>query len=668
MGSTCVLAGMAFAETPSQAPARPPGATISETDYLVDVPSVISVSRLAQTLDETPGAVTILDREFIRMTGARDVVDVLRFVPGFQTTSSYETDAPMATYHGRNDDWANRIQVLVDGRSVYSSLLQGSAGIGWQTLALDDIERIEVLRGSNSATYGARAFLGVVNIISRDVRDTTGVAASVSRGENGVADAGASLGWTDQDASFRLSADSVSDDGLKGAFGKNHTERMNFSSHFALEHGAELDLRAGGLGIYAGRGSSDSAQYGNPERRWSLGSQFVQADWRKSLDESQDLALTLSHTENSSRDHFAYLTHDPIPDNNGIPRDYYGASVDFGGDEYVDTVTVQHTVRLSPSLRSVWGGEFRRERVVSPALFSATGGATTDFYRLFGSAEWRLSDSLLLNAGALAEHSDADGDSLSPRLMLNWRVAPGHTLRAGASTAFRPPSAYEKYGQVLYVDAQRQYPTGHFIFNNGTLVPEKLFSQELGYYFAPLNSAFSGDVRVFQEQITDGISHTENGIIPGIQPQYNLNRTQDQISGMELQVNWVPAPATRVFLSQTWTAIDVSASSGVESQFRTAHGAPRYAASLVVMHSFANGWHASVMHQVADDVALMSISDNQWLFSMQRTDLRLAKDLRLGGYKSELAAVLQNLGEPYQDGDHKYYFNRRALMTLKIEY
>ena len=134
---------------------------LSERDFLGEVPVVLSVSRLAQPLDEAPGAVTILDRQFIRMSGARDVSDLLRMVPGFQTTTSFETDAPLASYHGRSDDWANRIQVLVDGRSVYSGHLQGSAGLGLQTLALDDIARIEVLRGSNSATYGARAFLGL---------------------------------------------------------------------------------------------------------------------------------------------------------------------------------------------------------------------------------------------------------------------------------------------------------------------------------------------------------------------------------------------------------------------------------------------------------------------------------------------------------------------------
>ena len=633
------------------------GAAVSESDYLAEVPTVISVSRLAQTLEDTPGAVTILDRQFIRMTGARSVVDVLRFVPGFQTTTSFETDAPMATYHGRNDDWANRIQVLVDGRSVYSGLLQGSAGIGWQTLALDDIERIEVLRGSNSATYGARAFLGVVNIISRDVRDTVGSSASLTRGENGIADVGASLGWGNADAGYRISADSTSDDGLRGAYGANHTERMNLSSHFTLEQGAELDLRAGGVGIYSGRGSDEADQYGNPQRRWFLGSQFVQMDWRMTLDASRDLALSASHTENSNRDSFLFKE----------PGPYFNALVDFGGTEYVDVVTGQYTVRLSPGLRTVWGGEFRREKVVSQPLFDVLGGASNDFYRLFASAEWRISDALLLNSGALAEHSNADGDTLSPRIMLNWQVAPGHTLRAGASTAFRPPSAYEKFAQIQYRDANGQNPTGYYTYNDGSLRPEKLFSKELGYYLAPPGSNFSGDLRIFQEQISDGIAHTEGDIFPGTQPQYYVNLQNDQISGAELQLNWNPQPATRVFLSQTWTGIQVNSATGVESAYRTEHGAPRYAASAVLMHSFADGWHLSLMPQVADDVALMSISDNKWLYSMQRTDLRLARDLLLSGHRAQLGLVLQNLGNAYQDGDHKYYFTQRAMVQLKID-
>ena len=97
------------------------------------------------------------------------------------------------------------------------------------------------------------------------------------------------------------------------------------------------------------------------------------------------------------------------------------------------------------------------------------------------------------------------------------------------------------------------------------------------------------------------------------------------------------------------------------------HGAPRYAASLTLMHHFEGGWQLALMHQQADDVALMSISDSPYLFSMQRTDVRLAKDLVIGGHKAQLGLVVQNLGDPYQDGDYKFLFRRRAMLSLKID-
>ena len=140
---------------------------LSERDFLGDMPIVLSVSRLPQRLDETPGAVTVIDRDMIRLSGARDVADLLRLVPGFQSSTSFETSAPLASYHGGFDSYSNRIQVLVDGRSVYSPYFIGSVGPGLQTVALADIERIEILRGSNSAAYGARAMLGVINIVTR---------------------------------------------------------------------------------------------------------------------------------------------------------------------------------------------------------------------------------------------------------------------------------------------------------------------------------------------------------------------------------------------------------------------------------------------------------------------------------------------------------------------
>lgn len=629
--------------------------TVSESDYLAEVPTVISVSRIAQSLADTPGAVTVLDQQFIRMSGARDVVSLLAYVPGFQTTTAYETDAPMATYHGRTDDWANRIQVLVDGRSVYSGLLQGSAGIGWKALAVDDIERIEILRGSNSATYGARAFLGVVNIISKDPRETAGGAAFLTNGENGISDQGVRIGWRGEDSSYRISADSTSDSGLRGAFGYNRTQRMNFSSHLDLSAGSDLDLRAGGVGVAAGHGDVTDTM-GNPARPRFMGSAYVQGDWHHPLNESNDLSVSYSHTVNSNRDQFSYMT----------PGPYYKANIDFNGVEYVDRLTLLQSTRQSANVRTVVGAELSREEDVSPSAFDKFNAVTSNFERIFGSAEWRLSDNWLLNAGGLAEHSDLGEDSFSPRLMLNWHVTPAHTFRMGASTAFRPPSSYEKHAQVQYYDANGANPTGYYIYNTGTVSSEKLVSKELGYFYAPSDVRVNADVRVFSEQIIDGIANTETQIV-GIQPYQSVNSENYQINGAEWQLNWMPSSATKVLFSQTWTQISVDSAASSQDWFRTAHSAPRYAASLAVMHTLDTGQQLSFLHQTADDVALMSISTNPWLFSMQRTDLRFAQPFRISRYRAELALTLQNMGAPYQDGDWKFYFDRRAMLTLKIE-
>ena len=618
---------------------------VSERDFLGDVPIVLSVSRLAQPLDETPGAVTILDKQFIRMSGARDVADLLRLVPGFQTTTAFETDAPMASYHGRSNDWANRLQVLVDGRSVYSGYLQGSIGMGLQTLGLDDIERIEVLRGSNSAAYGARAFLGVVNIISRDVRETAGTAGSLTAGENGVVDAAARVGWGDESAMYRISADTREDNGLRGAFGKNQVGRANFSTHQSLGGGNELDIRAGMLDIGAGHGTLGDV--GNAARMRYQGSQFLQLDWRKTVADDQDVAITLSHTENTYRDRFPYLS-------NTFGPLYYGTPIDFSGQEFNDALTVQHTVRLSSALRTVWGFELRREQLISRSSFDARGQVTTDFERLFGNAEWRLSPTMILNAGLMGEHSDIGGDSASPRVMLNWHVADGHTLRAGVSRAFRPPSAYEKYGDIKYYDINGANPLT-FVASSGQVKSESVETRELGYYMSLPVAGLSGDFRFFDERISDGI------VCLLVIPTNCVNKENYAVTGAEYQVIWKPSLDTQVFFNQTWTNIADAA------DFRTLHGAPKFAGSLTVMHTLASGVALSLMHQRTEETALMSNGGGDPLYSMGRTDVRIAKPFRMGKTRAEMALTIQNLDVPYRDGDTKFFFDRRALVSLRFE-
>lgn len=154
---------------------------ITEAAFLDEMPVVLSVSRMSQPLNEAPAAVTVIDSEMIRASGFRDIPDLLRLVPGFSV--AYTRDNTWAAgYHGLGDAFSRRFQVLVDGRSIYSPHY---GAVYWTDLPLsiDDIERIEVVRGPNAAIHGANAFAAVINIITKTAAQVQGESVSLQFGE-----------------------------------------------------------------------------------------------------------------------------------------------------------------------------------------------------------------------------------------------------------------------------------------------------------------------------------------------------------------------------------------------------------------------------------------------------------------------------------------------------
>ena len=186
-------------------------------DYFGELPVVLSASRLVQTVDEAPAAVTILDQDTIRASGARNIAELFRLVPGFQV--GYQNGhEPTVTYHGLADAYARRLQVMIDGVSVYSPIY---GGVDWNLLPIgvDDIERIEVVRGPNGASFGANAFSGMVNIITRaSLTGGRGTLASLNSGGNGIADWSLQHGDSGVDWRYRLSVGQRADHGFGNCF------------------------------------------------------------------------------------------------------------------------------------------------------------------------------------------------------------------------------------------------------------------------------------------------------------------------------------------------------------------------------------------------------------------------------------------------------------------
>ena len=647
----------------------------SEHDFLSDIPIVLSVSRLPQPLDEAPGAVTLIDRATIRRSGARTVPDLLRLVPGFQVSNAFEASPPIVAYHGGFGDYSNRLQVLIDGRSAYSSYMLGNAGNGLQTIAVEDIDHIEVLRGSNSATYGARAVLGVINIVTRDPNDTRGVYASVTGGSNGIGDRLVRGGWGNDEASFRITAnrsgdlglvgplghfmDPTSNTGLSAPNGANHLNMANFRADFRPTTRDTLELRAGIAAQYSGTGNLFSV--GNPVRQRRADTRYLQGDWKRVLSADSDISLSVSRTEEALVDNFAYK----------LPAPFFGTVVDYGGTASNDAVLLQHIVRLDPSLRLVWGAELRREEVDSAPLYGVPM-VTTRFTRLFSNLEWRVAPSLVLNAGALFEQSSLTGNDFSPRLMLNWHLAPGQTLRIGSSHASRPPSMYEKEANTRYT-VNNVLISENYVARGGAQ-PETVRSQEIGYLgeFRPLH--LSLDVRAFRERFDNMLNAQLYELPPGtlllcvLKVAGNKNcfagdfmndRTPSTIHGLEYQLKAKPWQGAQLTYNQAFIKID-------SNDPATSQSAPNNTRMLMFSQQLPANLDLSMIHYTEGAMSWQKVGNP--LLSWQRTDLRLAWQFSLGRTRGELAAVAQNLGgHPYNSYNNHFYFPRQIFTTLNLQ-
>ena len=627
---------------------------VSEKDFLSDMPVVLSVSRLPQPLDETPGAVTVLDRETIRQSGVRDVADLLRLVPGFQVSTSFESVAPLVSYHGAFDSYSNRLELLIDGRSAYSSYFIGSIGPGLQTVAIEDIERVEVLRGSNSAAYGARAILGVINIVTRHTADTLGTQATLTAGENGIRDAQARIGWGNNRATFRLTVDRRTDDGLAGSNGPNRVARVNFRSDLHPTPHDELQLRLGTLAIDAGKGSVDSD--GEPPRPTSFAADYAQVDWRRSLGPDEDILLSVSHSRDRYDDKYPYSL-----ERFGI-NDFL--NVEASGSSSSDALSLQHSFRRGEALRVVWGGEFRSENIVSPAAFATDSVFINDFSRLFGNIEWRGNPRLLFNLGAMAERSSVGGNNFAPRLMVNWHAAEGQTWRAGFSKAFRPPSTYENFANVRYAYK------GHLLAVNtvstGQVQAENVLSREIGFLGEFPRWGLGVDVRLFHEQL-NGFVRQRNASLP----RFYVNDEDFAIRGFEYQARWKPWAGAVLGLGQSYTDIRAQTFLPADPAWTNLSGspfaAPRLANTITFLQKFPGQIDLMLTHQDLGTAALFGSGYGSRV-AMTRTDLRLSKALRWGTTNGEIALVVQNLGQPYRDFEETFYFNRQVFVSLRLEH
>jgi len=179
------------------------------------LPMVLTASRLKQPKAEVPGSVTVINAEQIELWGARTLPELMKFVPGMFVGHADNENNTSVTYHTSSPNIMRRLQVLIDGRSVYKSAI---SNVIWDDLplAIEDIDRIEVMRGPNAAMYGANSYLGVINILTKHPADSLGTRISLRKGNKGVKDIYMRHGLIIDSTSVRITAAINADEGFDG--------------------------------------------------------------------------------------------------------------------------------------------------------------------------------------------------------------------------------------------------------------------------------------------------------------------------------------------------------------------------------------------------------------------------------------------------------------------
>ncbi len=670
----------------------------SEQEYFQEFPVVLSASRLSQPLSEAPNAMTVIDRKMIVASGFRTIPDLFKLVPGMYV-SYYKGSQAFVSYHGSTDQYARRMQVMIDGRSVY---LPPVSTVDWANLpvTVDDIERIEVIRGPAAASHGANSTQGVISIVTRDAGGMEGKSVSVTRGSKGINDVSARFGKRGEALDYRMTLAYSADNGydalatppnnipvtqfkaaglLNNSNDSNQVRLLNYRADYHPNGVDRVDIQFGFNHDVQGVGFNDKNP--NPAQpnstNWNTfhdlisNSGFLQLEWIRLLENDAEFSLHYYHIKQDQHESLPYYR-------NGLfsPGPIL-QSVQTGRDE----IEVQHTLPLSTSNRLVYGAAYRTDRSNgqgnSPGLSLAySSSSRTNEYRVFAHDEWRITPRLLLNTGGMFERNGMAHQNVSPRVALNLHVTPQHTLRMGASVAYRTPSLVEERYPINRVP--RILPGALFVpsqtVTSPGLIPEKLLSREIGYLGEFPDGATSLDLRLFQDQVSNGIYIASTNVFTnGMSSIYQgLEATLKHTFGDDrnLTVNFAHESARSngpALVAAGHTSLRTV--SPITNDILSA-STPRNSASLLYSQRLAHdfSFSAAYYHQDAMQPFDRGVIDYQPI--QRRMDARIAKSFRHGdGVTGEMALVLQNLfGQDYTEYIASNVFNRRGYVTLTVNW
>lgn len=456
-------------------------------DDLLNV-EVTSVSRKAQKLSDTAAAVFVVSQDDIRRSGATSIPEILRMVPGLDV-ARVNGNVWAISARGSNGQYANKLLVMIDGRSVYTPLF---SGVFWDSLdtLLEDIDRIEVIRGPGGTLWGANAVNGVINIITKHSIETQGTLLSTGGGASEGPFAAGRFGG------------SMGHNGFYRAYGKSLDRPTSIDGTTNPSNDAWSMGRAGLRADWTSRGGDSFMAQANffrgSEATLGLFDPASPLADRAALNHVSggDLQFSWTAIQSERSDTTLRLIYD----------DTARSQPGFADDRNTTGIDFQHHLKLGSRNDVVWGAEYRLSN-------ARTGGAMLQLVRdsniartasAFLQDEIQVTPQFRVTLGTKVQHEPDLQMEFQPTLRLLFKLSDHRSIWAAATSAIRMPSDVEE---------DIRLPLGAFpdgtenggrivLTGNPELKPERVESYELGYRWQA-SSTVAFDATAFHNHMRD---------------------------------------------------------------------------------------------------------------------------------------------------------------------
>lgn len=517
---------------------RPPDLTELTLEELMNI-EVTSVSKKTERLSRAAAAIFVITQDDIRRSGVTSLPEALRLAPGLEV-GRVDAHSWGITSRGFNDVFANKLLVMIDGRSIYTPLF---SGVFWdmQDTLLEDLERIEIIRGPGAALWGANAVNGVINIITKRASETQGVLLTGGAGSEersfgsvrygGTLGAGAHIRayakYFDRDDSVLSSGSTAHDDWQVGRGGFRLDWQTTDQNAITLEG----DLYDGTLAQTYFLGSLLPPFQQTVRDQLNIRGGSLLGRWSHRFSEVSDVRAQFYY-DRTVRDTLVF-TED---------RDNY--DLDF-----------QHRVPFGKRQDVVWGLGYRLTTDAVGNSFTVSlnpQSRTTHLVSAFAQDEIALlNHQVHLTLGSKFEYNDFTGFEVQPRGRVSWAPSDWHTLWAAISRAVRTPSRAEDDIRLN----QRVLPPGTLFrgspvavtafLGSRSFASEKLVAYELGYRVQPkeqLTLDVAAFYHVYDElrSLEPGTSFLETSPGPPhlVVPFVVANKLAGETYGVELSALW----------------------------------------------------------------------------------------------------------------------------------